>query len=268
MEDESDYTQAQLINSEAKADHSVQDFLDGEMDGMCHTHQGDITCDTNEGDIDTNQDDITCDADEGDTDTDQTDTTCDADEDDTDTDQADITCDADEGDIDTDQADTDDMTYEMEEADTLIDSALYDDVCNKKENVESVINIDKTQCLYSGSSITNHDFSVALLSISHKHSLTNSSIVDVLNLFSQALPAGLPNQLPKSHHMLMKNFVNYNESIIVHRCCGYCSRLLSSNSSCEIPECRMAHAAESSFIQVLISKQLQTLFSGKDNIRT
>lgn len=43
------------------------------------------------------------------------------------------------------------------------------------------------QYLYQGSSITKHEFSVALLSIAHKHSITNSCVQDVLNLVSQVI---------------------------------------------------------------------------------
>ena len=114
------------------------------------------------------------------------------------------------------------------------------------------------QYLYPGSNVPSHDFNVALLSIAHKHSLTNSSVVDILKLFSEVLPTSAQIQ---SRHMLMKHFVDHNEMITDHRCCGYCSRLLS-NSNCDTPECQAAEAPEGSFIQICIIKQLQTLYSG------
>ena len=114
------------------------------------------------------------------------------------------------------------------------------------------------QCLYPGSNVSKNDFNVAMLSISHKHSLTNSCLVDILNLFSEVLPMGTQTS---SRHMLMRSFVDYNEEITVHRCCGYCSRLLS-DLSCDLPECQAAEVSDSSFIQICLVKQLQTLFSG------
>lgn len=54
------------------------------------------------------------------------------------------------------------------------------------------------QYLYRSSSVTKHEFSVALLSIAHKHSITNSCVQDVLNLVSQVLPIDKQNFLPQS----------------------------------------------------------------------
>lgn len=176
-----------------------------------------------------------------------------------DTDQADMTDDTDQADM-TDDIDQSDGTHDTDNAST--DSVSCSDTSDEEQSINTN---SEVQSLYSGSNITNQDFSVALLSLSHKHSLTNSCVVDILNLFLQVLPTSLPNQLPKSYHVLMKEFVDYSRSVIVHRCCGYCSRLLSLNSICDMPECLMANVAESSFIQVAIDKQLQTLFSGKNS---
>ena len=118
------------------------------------------------------------------------------------------------------------------------------------------------QYLYQGSNVTKHEFSVALLSIAHKHSITNSCVQDVLNLVSQVLPMDKQNFLPQSRHILIRNVISYTDSTSIHKCCGYCTRLLSTKSSCTSPECIKAGLPESSFIEVHIDKQLQRLFSG------
>ena len=114
--------------------------------------------------------------------------------------------------------------------------------------------------LYPGSNLSSHDCSVAILSIMHKHSLTYSAVTDILKLFSQSLPS--PNSLPQTQHLLLKSYVNYKVETIVHRCCGYCSRLLSDDTSCTIAECQQACIPESSFITICLDQQLKTLFMG------
>lgn len=104
-----------------------------------------------------------------------------------DTDQADIRDDNDQSDgaHDTDQVDMTDDTDQSDEAcDTdngSTDSVPYSDTPDEEQSINATNS--EVQSLYSGSNITNQDFSVALLSLSHKHSLMNSCVVDILNLF-------------------------------------------------------------------------------------
>ena len=114
--------------------------------------------------------------------------------------------------------------------------------------------------VFSCASTSTHEWSVALLSIFYKHSLTYSCVTDILKLFAQDLPS--PNSLPQSQHFLMKNFVNYDEDTVLHHCCGFCTQLLPPKSSCSQPECQLAGVDDSSFIEVHLDKQLQHLFSG------
>ena len=102
---------------------------------------------------------------------------------------------------------------------------------------------------------------MALLSIAHKHSLTNACVTDVLTLLNYAFPS--PNGLPKSHTALLRDFVNYESTVAVHECCGYCTRQLESGSRCIVAECQMAKVSNASFIEVKLDRQLQKLFSGK-----
>ena len=114
--------------------------------------------------------------------------------------------------------------------------------------------------LFIESSLSTHNFSVALLSIVHRHSLTNSCVTDMLKLLHHTLPS--PNGLPKSYQTLLCDFVDYKGTVALHECCGYCTRLLESGSSCSITECQMANVSSASFIEIKLDKQLQKLFSG------
>lgn len=114
--------------------------------------------------------------------------------------------------------------------------------------------------LFSGSSVTKEELSVALLSLFHKHSMTYMCVTEVLKLFSQVLPS--TNLLPRTLHMLMSKFVHYDSDTATHHCCGYCTQPLSPGSQCSRLECRSADIGESSFIEVYLDKQLLRLFSG------
>lgn len=103
-------------------------------------------------------------------------------------------------------------------------------------------------------------YSVALLSMVCKHNMTDSCTADMLKLFAQMLPA--PNPLPPSLFLLFNKFVLYDQETLLYRCCGFCSTLLSTDMSCQSTECLAACVQDSSFIEIRLDKQLQTLFSG------
>jgi hypothetical protein len=128
---------------------------------------------------------------------------------------------------------------------------------------ELEIEMEELQNLFPGSKISSHDCAIALLSIAHKHSLTYSAVTDILKLLSVSLPS--PSFLPASHHGLFKSYVNYKEETVVHRCCGYCTNLLSQSSSCTVGECQDANIPDASFVEIRLDHQLRTLFSG--NVR-
>ena len=110
-----------------------------------------------------------------------------------------------------------------------------------------------------GPTMSCHECSIAILSIANKHNMSYSSTMDVLNLFTHILPS---NSAPPSYHMIMKELLNYQAYTTVHRCCGFCTRLLSTDSSCLQPECQLAKIPDSTFVEVHIANQLQVLFSG------
>lgn len=122
-------------------------------------------------------------------------------------------------------------------------------------NIQDCTDLD----LFSGALISSEEFCIALLSIFHKHDLTYSCITDLLKLFAYSLPS--PNTLPPTQYALMKKFVDFDTSTIIHYCCGFCTRpLLSSGLKCSRQECQSA--SESSFIEVRLDRQIQCLFSG------
>ena len=143
---------------------------------------------------------------------------------------------------------------------SLDESTSYSELSDEEREPE------ESRCLptmlFPGAQLSNHDFSVALLSIFQKHSLTYSAVDDILKLFHCVLPA--PSALPTSQHMLLKEFISYNSHTIVHRCCGSCCRLLSSGTlRCPRRECQASNVKEATFVEVMIDAQLKERFMGK-----
>ena len=147
-------------------------------------------------------------------------------------------------------------------------SFLYDNLDSESTCSVSDFNTgtSKIPVLYTGSHVTSHECCVALLSMLLKHSLTNSSIKDMLNLLSQILPPD--SNLPTSHHLLLKQYVNFQDQTTIHKCCGYCTRLLPGvdNPKCSNIDCQSPSTSLSSFIEISLDKQLTTLFSGYQSI--
>ena len=137
-----------------------------------------------------------------------------------------------------------------------IDSSMPDDL--RTGGVENTQAHERTD-LFSGASISKQEFSTALLSIAQKHSVSYSSITDILKIFSLTLPS--PNLLPSSSFVLLNESVDYHSSTTIHRCCGFCADTLL-DSRCLKAECQLAGFRDSSFVQVSLKAQLQTLFSG------
>lgn len=104
-----------------------------------------------------------------------------------------------------------------------------------------------------------HAFSIGLLSIMDKHSLSYACVTDILKLFSVSLPDFASSSL----HMLLKKYVQPMDSLQIHHCCGVCMKLLESGTSCTMPECMAKGLPTSSFVEVKIDYQLKLLFSGK-----
>ena len=143
-------------------------------------------------------------------------------------------------------------------SDSTIESDVWDS--NDDDQSDEDVLLEEHELLFSGASTSTHAFSVALLSIFHKHSLTYACVTDILKLIGQALPS--PNYLPQTQYTIMRKFVDYNDDTLVHQCCGFCTRLLPLGSDCLQDECLASGVQKPSFIEVRLNKQLQHLFSG------
>ena len=114
--------------------------------------------------------------------------------------------------------------------------------------------------LFNQATVSTKEFCVAMLSMFYKHSLTYSSLTYILKLLVQVLPS--PNSLPHSTYILINKFVDYNANVIVHHCCGFCTRLLSDGNPCSQVECQSNSLTNFSFVEVRLDKQLERIFSG------
>ena len=92
-----------------------------------------------------------------------------------------------------------------------------------------------------------------------EHSLSYASISDMLQLMS----ASMPQYVPTSLHLLLKEFAQPKDGIEAHRCCGHSTKLLTKDSICTTPECIAQGLPVSSFIEVKLAYQLRLLFTGK-----
>ena len=105
-----------------------------------------------------------------------------------------------------------------------------------------------------------HAYFVALLSLATKHKTTDLCTAEVLKLFSAMVPC--ENPFPTTFYLLIRRFLQLEKEITVHHCCGCCTKLLDNNQHCESVVCKMSGIPNSSFIEVRLDRQLQTLFSG------
>jgi len=140
-----------------------------------------------------------------------------------------------------------------------VDAESLPDCDEDEQSYQSNVNVDP-----STSSSFDHQFSVALLSVVDKHSLSYSCVTDLLKLFT----ATVPNFSLCSAHMLLNKFTNFKESTRVHCCCGCCGKLLKADTKCTRSECLASGLPDSSFIEVRLDHQLQVLFTGKVKLRS
>ena len=129
-------------------------------------------------------------------------------------------------------------------------------VCNYSSSADDEIpsdsNDDELSCdannyVDSSASLSfDHQFSVALLSIMDKHSLSYSCVANLLKLFKVTVP----NFSLCSVHTLLNKFTNFKESTGIHHCCGFCAKLLRSDTKCTKSDCLAKGLPDSSFIEV------------------
>ena len=125
-------------------------------------------------------------------------------------------------------SDDDQLTSDCEDSDSSNVSSCLSPSCSTR----------KTVPIYEGCSVASQQFSVALLLIYQKHRLTYS---DILQLTQRILPA--PSTLPLTHHTLLKEFVQYDEHSVLHRCCGCCTQLLGALDVYSRVECQASNRA-------------------------
>ena len=111
--------------------------------------------------------------------------------------------------------------------------------------------------LFSGANISCKEFSTMLLSISQKHGMSYSSITDILKLLSHSLPS--PNMLPQTNFLLLNGAVDYKSSTTVHRCCGYCTKILV-DSTCSRNECKLAKTSDCTLCRFLLRLNFRFCF--------
>lgn len=109
--------------------------------------------------------------------------------------------------------------------------------------------------LFPGGEITEVAAFVSVLSLAHKHKLTYACLTDMLELISLMLPT--PNGLCMTAQQLINKFVDFKREAIVHKCCGFCARLLAESSQCGKEECRAANLSDALFIEVPLDEQLK-----------
>lgn len=143
------------------------------------------------------------------------------------------------------------------DSDVDTDRSVHDS--DEDTDLDTDCSVHEKEELFSGSATSTHECSLMLLSIFNKHSISYSCVSDILKLFSQVLP--VPNSLPRTHTTILKQFIDVEKYTTLHRCCGFCTRLLDSDSCCSRTECQLS-SASNSFIEVRLDRQLQNLFSG------
>ena len=141
-------------------------------------------------------------------------------------------------------------------------SELGDQDCDEgKEIFSQATSNHLTAGLFNEATISTTEFSIAMLSIFYKHSLTYSSLTDILKLLAQVLPC--PNSIPQSNYVLMNKLVDYNINVNIHYCCGFCMQLLTAGNSCSQADCQLqSNFPKFSFVEVRLDKQLERMFSG------
>lgn len=162
---------------------------------------------------------------------------------------------------------SDGLTDSCDDVESSSSSSDYGEVysdsstCSNSDSLLSEEFIAASCKTTSDSAMSHYECSLAIVSIAAKHNMSYSCVVDFLKLLTQLVPN---SAIPKSQHMLMKQFVDYRAGTTVYHCCGFCTKLLPSfESLCLRSQCRLAKTPNSMFIAVDINKQLQLLFSSK-----
>ena len=117
--------------------------------------------------------------------------------------------------------------------------------------------------LYDGASLSKSTSSLIIMKFKMRHNLTDQCLADLLQLL-RLMHCPTPNNCVSSLYYFKKNFVEKKFPINFHYFCSACFQAVSS--CCINPLCTSTFeeiGSRSSFIEVPIEPQLQTLFKSK-----
>ena len=146
------------------------------------------------------------------------------------------------------------------------DEQLDDEQLDDEQLDDDASAATKTDCpLYSGASLTVSSSNILIMQYKMRHNLTDQALADLLHLLRLHCPT--PNHCVPSIYHFEKPFQRMKYPILFHYFCSSCLQGVSdSDSFCKNQLCRCelkAIGARSSFIEVPIEAQLQTLFQRK-----
>ena len=146
------------------------------------------------------------------------------------------------------------------------DEQLDDEQLDDEQLDDDASAATNTDCpLYSGASLTVSSSNILIMQYKMRHNLTDQALADLLHLLRLHCPT--PNHCVPSIYHFEKPFQRMKYPILFHYFCSSCLQGVSdSDSFCKNQLCRCelkAIGARSSFIEVPIEAQLQTLFQRK-----
>ena len=142
------------------------------------------------------------------------------------------------------------------------ETSTADDHCGQ-------LSTDDTDLIYNGAPLTVATSSIMVMQYKLRHKLTDQAVADLLHLLKLHCPN--PNQCVPSVYHLKKRFQDVNFSIKFHYFCSNCLQgVEKSDTHCTNQLCTTKFDSvdnRSSFIEVPIEPQLQTLFKCKYSAR-
>ena len=109
--------------------------------------------------------------------------------------------------------------------------------------------------LFPSSPVATDVFATGVMLLCQRHNLTYACQNDILKLMSMTHPT--PNTVPRSSHLLLKQFVNLKDECSIQHFCGTClSHTPCTNASCSSSE------PDAIFIRVPLVQQLKERMQG------
>lgn len=155
---------------------------------------------------------------------------------------------------------------EMDNPEVLESELLgFESTDEDEEPVDCYSTAANADPLYDGASLTVSSSNILIMQYKMRHSLTDQALTDLLHLLRLHCPT--PNHCAPSIYHFKKHFQGMKYPVTFHYYCSSClegvgdSDLFCSNQLCG--GALKASGARSSFIEVPIEAQLQTLFQSK-----